>query len=812
MTTSTSRIKSALGKLIADPNLANARNLEAILRESQTAQQVLGRANQKSSIEAAAESDRGFTERLTNAFDASLTAARISAGVLSTKELTPRVCIEQFLCSNKEVAEWKPVLEMEKFLPPSVHVWLEEQDQKNRFRKYNPNDGLATVLVQDSGIGLSREEMPATILALNSEAKLRAFEAIGQFGHGGSSALSFCESCLILTQQRVTGDKSKFSWTLIVSEQEKEQSKQQLVRKWFCDEEGLPFFEDLRDFPMLVDSFPGTAIWHFGFNRGGWINRISGPGQANPWGRMGRLLFSYPLPFELNGAIARTDSPNGKRTIEGAFFRLLKLHKQKKDIDYFSGQISEALIVEGQDYGSFDIYMFVLADRNQVANYVDPKHPIILTLNGQNHGELTRTLFGDANLAELASSCIIEVRLDGLDDEALNEIISNSREMPKNSIFTRKLKDALKNVIASDEMLRFLENQRQMAKARKTSSDLSAKISRFLAAMISDAVAEPSMSGRGTAPGAQNEGERDGEGRQSRPEIPPMDPPQILEFLGEQLNIPEGTTVRLKFRSDARPPKYCFQGDNPRCFASIEPNSSLVRELKITGLHEISPNGYGHVTIYCSEDRSAPIIEPTEAGQITLMLQSTSGKVLEDSLPIVIKPQPKEQQRKRRADVRTNIVFVAPDEAELEDVKALIIEENILPFSEASLLSRYADALEIDAQHTTYWGDKTELDGESILNVEVNAANPELRKLLQSCNSAEERVQVKERYVCDIVLDCYQHCFRLEELPNQISELVLTEPSEAVRAAEIHLNHQKAIRIAYIEKQTAKQATAARVS
>jgi hypothetical protein len=37
-----------------------------------------------------------------------------------------------------------------------------------------------------------RERMSATILDLNSDDKLKTFEAIGQFGHGGSSALAFC--------------------------------------------------------------------------------------------------------------------------------------------------------------------------------------------------------------------------------------------------------------------------------------------------------------------------------------------------------------------------------------------------------------------------------------------------------------------------------------------------------------------------------------------------------------------------------------------------------------------------------------------
>jgi hypothetical protein len=111
-------------------------------------------------------------------------------------------------------------------------------------------------------------------------------------------------------------------------------------------------------------------------------------------------------------------------------------NQRTKLLEYRSGEKSENLIVERASYGQFSIFIFVLKERSDVHNYVDNKHPVIMTLNGQNHGEMTSTMLVDANLPELASSIIVEIRLDNLDDEALSEIISNSRETPKNT-FTR---------------------------------------------------------------------------------------------------------------------------------------------------------------------------------------------------------------------------------------------------------------------------------------------------------------------------------------------------------------------------------------
>jgi hypothetical protein len=95
----TIEVNAALKALINKPHLENARGLEAVL-SCAFPKRVFGRINQKASIEAASESDRGVTERLANAFDASLTAARLAAGIArSDRTLTPRNVAQRFFCS-----------------------------------------------------------------------------------------------------------------------------------------------------------------------------------------------------------------------------------------------------------------------------------------------------------------------------------------------------------------------------------------------------------------------------------------------------------------------------------------------------------------------------------------------------------------------------------------------------------------------------------------------------------------------------------------------------------------------------------------
>jgi hypothetical protein len=74
-------IQAILSELMAAPSLDLARQLEQQLAGLGYRKMVFGRINQKASIEAASEGDRGVVERLANAFDASLTAARVMSGM-----------------------------------------------------------------------------------------------------------------------------------------------------------------------------------------------------------------------------------------------------------------------------------------------------------------------------------------------------------------------------------------------------------------------------------------------------------------------------------------------------------------------------------------------------------------------------------------------------------------------------------------------------------------------------------------------------------------------------------------------------------
>jgi hypothetical protein len=789
-----SLVTDQLRKVIESPTLANARELENALRQSEVASKLFGRLNQKSSIDAAAESDRGVTERIANAFDASLTAARRLAGIQqSDPTLRPRAAAQRFLNPDTDNCLWQPQNPKIIFQKPTVQFWTDTSAAAVRFRKYKSPEGLVSVLVQDTSLGIARNRMGETILNLNSDDKLTLFEAIGQFGHGGSSALAFCELCLILTSPRFDNVSEDVFWTLIFPEAEEGPSKQSVVRKWFCSSDGLPLVAKKDSLPGLAGAFPGTSIWHFGYVRGSWLKTAAGAHQDTPAARLGRLFFSYPLPCEIRGELARGDTPTGSRTVKGAYYRLLEERTGKNQVvEYRTGEKSETLQVEGVDYGHFSVFVFVLTDRKLVRNYVDNQHPVIITLNGQNHGEMTAKLLSDANFPELASSSIVEIRLGGLDEEALSNIITNSREHPKNSPFTRALVDRVRDILAEDEALLEIEQRRQDEKAKQSSEALNQKITRFLAAILSDAAADPA-----TEPGSDAPGKKGKRRRPPKPlrEIPAADPPSLFEFLfPTPVLVPEGSARIVKFKSDARPPKYSFHGDNPRCFAQLNGSGTRFAQLSVSGKADIDGRGYGSVTLSCFESPTAPVTAEELVGQLEIKLQTTDGRTLTSTVQISVSPKPKERERKRRQSVRPKITFCAPEGADRDYLASLFVEDKIVPFS--AYLEKYRDALSVQENECAYWGESTDRDGESWLIIEVNAAHPRLVAMMKACATAEERVALKERIVEDIALDCYQHTFRLDELPEIVHEQVLTQPGNEGRAAEICLNFDKAIRMA----------------
>jgi hypothetical protein len=197
-----------------------------------------------------------------------------------------------------------------------------------------------------------------------------------------------------------------------------------------------------------------------------------------------------------------------------------------------------------------------------------------------------------------------------------------------------------------------------------------------------------------------------------------------------------------------------------------------------------------------------PIGERIATGKLIISLQSADGRVLEANLDIGVRPKPEPRQKAVRQAVKTEIVFCAPDNADTAALQELIAEPRIQQFG--TFLKKYAEALEILPDECAYWGEKAERNNESLLSIEINAGNSEFKRVLQQCRTVDERIATKERYVRDVVLDCYQYSFELQDTPESVRDAIAADADERRRAADIHLNQDKALRIALDELNAAR--------
>ncbi len=139
-------VQTILSQLMAAPSLDLARQLEQQLAGLGYRKEVFGgRINQKASIEAASEGDRGAVERLANAFDAALTAARLVSGTgASDSSLTPRKAAQRFLSPNPDSCDWNPQHSKIDFEMPIVQFWREDE-AKRRFKRFQSGSGQRKV-------------------------------------------------------------------------------------------------------------------------------------------------------------------------------------------------------------------------------------------------------------------------------------------------------------------------------------------------------------------------------------------------------------------------------------------------------------------------------------------------------------------------------------------------------------------------------------------------------------------------------------------------------------------------------------------
>lgn len=421
-----------------------------------------GNQNNRGPIEVSADPGRSLIERVTNAIDAVIELAHNEKQGRPTCTTPSQAATVWFGVPQKGLGGLSQA--DRQTLASNVEIRLREGDGKE----------LRTVEIQDKGIGILPADMPNTILSINKSNKLQKFYLAGTFGQGGSSTYYNSKLTLIVSRQK---GSSEVGFTLVrFHDLPADQFKSGCY-------EYLTLGGAIPSIPAAVQHFSnGTLIRHFGYELSKYDAAL---GPNSLYGLLNQVLFDPVLPLLLD------NGPRGyRRTIAGARARLNSAAEDDEDGS------SKTKIVHHQDlfhfdttdYGLIGIEYWVLEqkkDKYPTRAFIDPDKPIVLTLNGQNQCELSRTVIRKyAELPFLQYRLICHIKCDALSPDAKRALFTSTREQARDSVVLRRIQSEIISTLKSDEDLDRLNAEAKKARQSVESEEQTRYVRKEVAKLL----------------------------------------------------------------------------------------------------------------------------------------------------------------------------------------------------------------------------------------------------------------------------------------------------------------------------------------
>jgi hypothetical protein len=407
---------------------------------SNTAWKPVGnRENNRGTIEAAADPGRSLVERLTNGIDAVLEYEHSThAGIPNAR--SPKDAAAAWLgipdggLSDLSQAERQRIAKR-------VNVTLLEGVARNK----------RVVEIADLGIGIAPEDMTGTILSLNEGNKLTKHYLAGLYGQGGSSTFAVSDYTLIASR---ANEQRPVGFT-VVKFLDLPADLFRTGHYVYLTDHGMVFRAQ-----VLAGQFPrGTIIRHIGYD----LTNYSGPlGPNSLYGLLNTVLFDPVLPVWLDSRVH-----NYRRVIKGSRNALngaVDEGDERRAGPTLAHNVRLFFVNIGE-FGRVGIEYWLLeapTTENKVpsAAFVNPKKPIILTLNGQNQAELSQLLIRkQAELPYLAQRLICHIDGNHLTPQAKRALFVSNREDARRGMVYDLIERELINTLKSDDELTRLNNE-----------------------------------------------------------------------------------------------------------------------------------------------------------------------------------------------------------------------------------------------------------------------------------------------------------------------------------------------------------------
>lgn len=513
-----------------------------------------------STIGLASKPGRSITERITNAIDAVLEGHALN---VPTMPISPQAAVSDWFGrphSNSDTGlfNWKY---SEGNYDRKVGIILNDSGKKE----------APTVDILDFGIGISPDNFPSTILSLQEGNKIKKKYLVGAFGQGGASTLAFCDYVVVVS--RHIQNPNVVSFTVIkeitLGEDYKENCYAYLALTNENGEQTVPSFT-MNDSITLYDSKEklrmnefknGTLVRHYSFRLTN-ISKPLSPFEGNLYHFLHCSMFDPLIPFQIidlrNNESIKQEISTGSRN------RLMKIvAKTESELDGSNteprlyrpfafitpyGATSPCVKIEywvvfnyekkknkktGEDYKD------LRTDSN--ALYVQKKHLAVLTLNGQNQGELTVSQVSkDLGLDLVSKHLVINIDATEAPMNVKRLLFTTNREMLREGDVLESIKQELRRILGEDNELKALQKELEEKEISEVTESTDDEVKKQIVKLLREA---------GFTPSAEGDTSRQGEGDNTNdPPTPPNpfppDPPPPPTPL-ETLPYPEVTRFEI---------------------------------------------------------------------------------------------------------------------------------------------------------------------------------------------------------------------------------------------------------------------------
>lgn len=472
-----------------------------------------------SSIGLGTKPGRSLTERLTNAIDAVLEERARKAAALPDSS---RIAAEKWF--GRPITGPDDGLYKWNFgggkSDRLVHVALLQSNVK----------AAPTLDVLDEGIGIAPNDFRKTILSLQAGNKLTKRYLIGSFGQGGAATLSFCKYAVIVSRSQ--DNPTVIGFTIVrvmrLSDDYKEDCYAYLACRTDSGELTVPRVTNSDPIPLYasgkVKNLPsisyGTLVRHIEYQLPALTGSLS-PSPGNLYQYLHNSMFDPLLPFRV--VDLREEEKARDERVTGSRNRLMRLVSQKENdeqegrveirhhrpMEYFSLHPGEHATT-GIEYWVVNHYRKskkggkdeIVLRSNSIDSFVDPNHPIVGTLNGQNQGELTARLFKDLGLAMTARHTVVHVDASNATNTLRRELFSTNREGFKDGNVLSRLEEILRNMLDEDQELKKIEQELTDRLTKRETEETNKEVQNQITKLLKEAGFQVKTEGQASQEGA----------------------------------------------------------------------------------------------------------------------------------------------------------------------------------------------------------------------------------------------------------------------------------------------------------------------